>query len=119
MTCGVDLGEFRDGRDLPQKPRRVEPPLLERRSRPGQLGGPADLRLDLMDELADLGCRRFRLLALNADQRGFVFLIREPDLEGAVGEERDQHHRKHQSNVLEKQTNAQSHPRAYRRRDAV
>jgi len=32
---------------------------------------PADLAIDLLDELADLGGRSFGLLALNANQRGF------------------------------------------------
>ncbi len=92
---------------------RIEAPLLERRGRPRQLRRPADLRLDLVDELADLGRRRFRLLALDADQRLFVFLIGEPDLERAVGEERDQHDGEHQRDVLEEQIDACLGPRLH------
>ena len=40
--------------------------------RPWQLGGPADLAFDLLDELADLGRRRLGLFALDADQGRFV-----------------------------------------------
>jgi hypothetical protein len=42
--------------------------------------------------LADLGGGRFRLLALNADQRRLVLLIIEEDVENAVGQERDRDH---------------------------
>ena len=68
---------------------RVEAPLLQRRtpttaaawsSRPG-------FRSRVMN-WPILAGRRFRLLALDADQRRLVLLIGKPDLEGAVGDQR-------------------------------
>jgi hypothetical protein len=57
------------------------------------LRGPAELALDLLDELADLGCGSFRLLALNADQGRLVLPIIEQDVENAVGHKGDADHR--------------------------
>ena len=101
VAGGVELGELGDGRHLAQEPQSIEAPLLQRAGRPRQLCGPADLGFDLADELADLGRRGFSLFALNADQRGFVFLIGEPDRERAVGDKRDQNDREQQRDVLE------------------
>ena len=89
---GVDLGELGDRRHLPQQPQRVEAALLQRARRPRQLRGPADLALDLADELSDLAGGGFRLLALDAHQRGLLFLIGEVDVERAVGDQREAHH---------------------------
>ena len=102
VARGVELGELGDGRHLAQEPQPIEAPLLQRAGRPRQLCGPADLGLDLADELADFGRRSFRLFALNADQRGFVLLIGEPDRERAVGDKRDEHNREQQRDVFEK-----------------
>src|SRR5207247_8393581 len=86
---GVELSELGDGGYLTQQPQGVEAALFDRARRPRQLRGPAELALDLLDELPDLRGRGFRLLALDADQRGLVLLIIEEDIERAVGEERD------------------------------
>ena len=81
----IDLRQFGDGRHLPQQPQRVEPAVLHRCRRPGQLGGPAQLAFDLLDELADLGGGGFGLLVLNPDQGRLVLAIIEENLENAVG----------------------------------
>ena len=78
-----------DGRHLPQQAQRVEAALLERARRPRQLGGPAELAFDFLDELADLGGGGLRLLVLDPDQRGLVLAIIEENLENAVGQQRD------------------------------
>src|SRR5262249_9787490 len=106
LAGGVELRELGDGGDLAQQPQRVEPPLLDRARRPRQLRGPAELALDLFDELADLGRGGFRLLALHADERGLVLLIVEEDGERAVGEERDADHDDEQRDVFGEQTPA-------------
>ena len=67
----TELSQLGDGGDLPQQSRGVEPPLLDRASRPRQLRG----RPTVPDELADLGGRSLGLLALNADERSLIFLI--------------------------------------------
>ena len=85
----IELRQLGDGRHLAQEPQGVEAALLERARRPGQLHGPAELALDLLDELADLRGRGLGLLALDADQRRLVLLVGEPDLEQPVGEQRD------------------------------
>ncbi len=63
----------------------VEPALLDRARRPGQLRGPAELAFDLLDELADLGRRGFCLFVLNPDQGRLVLAIIEENLENPVG----------------------------------
>ena len=79
-----------DGGHLAEEPQVVQAPLL--RCRPlGKVGGtrrPRDLGDDPMKEFLDAGRRRFRLLALHADQRRLVLLVGEIDLRGAAG---DQH----------------------------
>jgi hypothetical protein len=72
-------------RRLPQQPQGVKPALLDRARRPRQLGGPAELAFDLLDELADLGCRSLGLLVLNPDQGRLVLAIIEENLENPVG----------------------------------
>ena len=99
----IDLRQLGDGRHLPQQPQGVEPALLDRARRPGQLGGPAELALDLLDELADLGRRGLGLLVLNADQRRLVLAVIEEDLEDAVGQQRDADHRDEQRDVFGEQ----------------
>ena len=81
-----------------------------RARRPGQLGGPAELAFDLLDELADLGGRRLGLLVLNPDQGRLVLAIIEEDLENAVGQQRDADHRDEQRNVFGEQPAADSRP---------
>ena len=84
MAGGVDLRQFGDRRHLAQQAQRVEAALLQRPVGPRQLGRPADLALDLRDEFLDLGGGGFRLFALDADQRGLVVPVGEPDFERAV-----------------------------------
>ena len=84
FSGGIDLGQFGNGRHLAQQPQRIEPALLDRTRRPRQLRGPAELAFDLLDELADLGRRRLRLLMLDPDQRHLVFAIIEENLENPV-----------------------------------
>ena len=100
MTGGIELGKLGDRRHLTQKPQSIEAPLLERARQPRQLGGPTDLSLNLVNELADLGCGGLGLFVLNAEQRGLIFLIGEPDLKHPVGDKRDKDHRKKQSDVF-------------------
>ena len=95
LGSSVIAGTWRRSR-TPSKRR-----CIERAGRPGQLSGPADLRLDLPNELADFGRCRFGLFALDADQRRFVLLIRELDLENAVGDEGDEDDRKYQHDIFE------------------
>jgi hypothetical protein len=99
----IELGELGDGRHLAQQAQRVDTPLVQRAGGPWQLRGPAELCLDLLDELADLGGGRLGLLALDADLRGLVLLIEEPDLERAVGEQGDAHDGDEQRDVLDEQ----------------
>ena len=96
----VELGQLGDRRHLAQQAQRVEAALVERRPRPWQLGGPADLVLDLGDELSDLCRGGGGLFALDADQRRFVVLVGKPDREGAIGEQRDAHHGDEQRHVF-------------------
>ena len=60
----------------------------------------------------------FGLLALDADQRGLVLLVREPDLEHAVGDQRENDHGDKQRDVFDEQPAAHDRgaDRAPRRR---
>ena len=84
LAGGIDLGQFGDRRHLPQQPQRVESAVLDRAGRPRQLGGPAKLAFDFLDELGDLGGSRDRLFVLNADQGRLVFAIIEENLKNPV-----------------------------------
>jgi hypothetical protein len=106
VAAGIDLGEFGDGGDLAQEAERIEAPLLERTGRPRELRGPADLAFDFTDELPDLAGGRLRLLALNTDQRGLLLLIREVDVERAVGDKREADDGDEQRNVFDEQAAA-------------
>ena len=103
LPLGVELGELGDRRHLAQQPQRVEAALLERARGPRQLRGPADLALDVLDELADLGGGGLGLLALDAGQRLLVLLIGEPDFEQAVGQQRHADHGDEQRDVFAEQ----------------
>ena len=74
LPVEIELRQLGDRRHLAQETQRVEAALLQRARRPGQLHGPAELALDLLDELADLRRRGLGLLALDADQRRLVLL---------------------------------------------
>ena len=106
LAAGVDLRQLGNGGHLPQQPQRIEAALLDRAGRPGQLRRPAELALNLLDELSDLGGGGFRLFALNADEGNLVLLVVEVDVENTVRQERDADHRHEQRNVLGKQASA-------------
>ena len=99
----IELGKLGDRRHLPEQAQRVETALLERTRGPRQLRGPTDLALDLADELADFGGGRLRLLVLDADERGLVLLIGEPDFRGAVEQQRERDHRDEERHVFAEQ----------------
>ncbi len=103
LAGGIELSQLGDGGDLAQQPQGIEAALLDRARRPRQLRGPAELTLDLLDELADLGGGGFRLFALDADERSLVLLIVEEHLECAGRQEHDRHHGHEQRDVLDEQ----------------
>src|SRR5262249_11995064 len=101
-----------DGRHLAQEPQAVEAALVAGGRRPRQLGGPADLALDAFDELADLLGGGGGLFALDADQRGPVLVIGQPDFQEALGQERDANRGQEQCNVFAEQRSAELRPAA-------
>ena len=101
---GVELCQLGNRRYLAQQPPAIEPALRQGGLDPRQLRGPAELRLDILDELLDLGRRRFRLLALDSDQRRFVLLVEEPDFECGVGEQGDADDGNEQPHIFREQT---------------
>ena len=113
----VELRKLGDRRDLTQQSQPIEAALVDGSGRPRQLSGPPDLALDLLDERADLRRRRLRLLALDADQRGLVLLIGEPDFRQAVGEQGHADHGQEQRDVFAKQPAAALGRFRYQRRD--
>jgi hypothetical protein len=103
LAGGIELRQLGDGRDLAQQPQGIEPALLDRAGRPRQLRRPPKLAFDFPDELADLGGRSLGLFALNAHQRSLVFLIIEPHVENAVGQQRKRDHRREQHDIFAEQ----------------
>src|SRR5262249_46923344 len=103
---GVELSELGDGGHLTQQAQGIEAALFDRARRPRELRGPAELALDLLDELTDLGGGGLRLFALDADERHFVLLVIEEDVENAVGYQRDTDARDEQGDVFGKQASA-------------
>src|SRR5262249_13589524 len=67
---------------------------------------PAELALDFLDELADLSGGGFRLLPLDADERGLVLLIIEENVENAVGQQCEADDRDEQPDILGEQAPA-------------
>ena len=65
-----------------------------------ELARPAELSLDLLNELADLARGRFCLLVLDADQRCLVLLIKKPDFEQRIGQQGDANNRNEQRDVF-------------------
>src|SRR5262249_47449988 len=104
------LRQLGDCRHLPQQTKSVETPLLNRSRRPRELGRPADLAFDFLDEPRDLAGRGVSLLTLNANERRLVFLIREPDFESAVGDQCHAHHSNEQCHILAEQRSAELAP---------
>jgi hypothetical protein len=100
----ADCLQRRNGRHIPRgRMHQSCRAWADRARRPRQLRGPAELALDLLDELADFGGGCFRLLALDADQGSLVLLIIEQDVENAVRYQRDTDHRDEQRDVFGEQ----------------
>src|SRR5215472_8798330 len=85
----VELNQLRDRRHLTQEPEIIKTPLLNRTGRPLRGGCPAELALDLIDELLDPARRRPGLFLLNAKRRSLVFVITEPKVQPGI----DQQHK--------------------------
>src|SRR2546425_12336127 len=103
-ALGIEVAQLRDRWRLAQEPQVVDAALAEQ-----GLGGPADLALDLFDELLDLRGRRQGFLPLEAQQRRLVLLVREVDLHDAAHEQRPAHEQREQGDVLAEQAPAADH----------
>src|SRR6516164_5326218 len=88
LALGVELGQFGDRRRLSQQADIVKAALVERPGRPARMRRPADLALDLVDEFLYAPCRRVCLLLLNAQQGLLMLLVRKPEIERAVDNQR-------------------------------
>ena len=84
LALAVELDELGDRRHLAQEAHVVVAALLDRGQRPLREGRPADLLLDLGDELLDALGRGLGLLLLQVDQLLLLVLIGEPEIERAV-----------------------------------
>ena len=72
----IQQAQLRNRRNLAQQSDAIELTLLHGRHRPGQMGRPAEMAFDLLDELGDLrGCRA-GLLFLDANERGAMLADR-------------------------------------------
>ena len=110
LAGGIELRKLGDGGDLAEQPPCIKMPLLDRGCRPRQLGRPAHLILDLLDELADLFSGALRLLALDSDQRIRVFAVGIDDLEKTIAEQGDANDRKKQADIFPEQRPADLAP---------
>src|SRR5215470_7454091 len=118
-TRRVDLFKLGNCRHLAKQAPGVDPALFKRARVPRQLNGPAELRLDPVDELADLGRGHFGLLALNADERSPMLSVEEPDLRRPVDKQRHRDQRHEQRDVFHEQAVASSRKRHRSRRRKV
>src|SRR5262245_39593493 len=111
LTLGVEVADLGDGEHLPEQTQVVDPPLVHGGRRQAQLGlgRPADLPLDLLDEVLDAGGHAERLLALERDEGRPVLLIREVDLDGAGGQEGTAHQAGEDDHVLPEEATAGCH----------
>jgi hypothetical protein len=107
--AGVELHEFSDGGHLAEQTQSIELPLLQRARGQRHLGGPAEMTLDILDEIADPASRRVGLLALDANKRSCVIAIVEPDVEQAVGQQRQADHGHEQRDILAKEAAPYDH----------
>ncbi len=88
----VEKRQLGDRGNLPEQTQAVDLALLDRCTGPGQMRHPPELALDLLDEVADPNGCRARLLLLDAKKKGSMLPIGEPDLDQAVGDERQSDH---------------------------
>ena len=97
FSRAVELDQLDDRRHLAQQAGIVAAAQPERTHRPFGVGRPADVALDLLDELRDPLPRRVGLLLLDDDERRPVFPITEPEVERSV----DQHYHADQADKHE------------------
>src|SRR5215470_7252626 len=104
----ADLG---DGEHLAEQAQVVDAPLVHRRRRRAELGlgRPADLSLDLLDEVLDAGGHPERFFALESDERRPVLLVGKVDLDGAGREEGAAHQAGKDDHVLPEEATAGCH----------
>ena len=87
MALAVELDQLGDRRHLALQSAIVEAALIDRRGGPLRRRRPADLLLDLGDELFDPLRRRIGLFALQPNCRVLGLVIREPDIEQPVDQQ--------------------------------
>src|SRR6185295_17657160 len=97
-------GNVADGRNLPEQAGEVVTPVVKRIGRPGYLRGPADLALQLLEELADLVRRSLGLRALHADAEARVIARQELKLKYDIGDQREANDRHERSRIFQKET---------------
>ena len=87
MPGGIEARDLHDRGHQAQQPQCVGLPLFRCLLRPDELLRPPELGFDLLDELADLGRRRFRLCALDANEPGCMIPVRGPYIHHAAGKQ--------------------------------
>ena len=80
----IELHELGQCRHLAQQANRIKLPFIQCAVAQGQLGFPYQSGRDVVEELADLVRRGFCLLALNANQKILLLVVREPDIGHAI-----------------------------------
>src|SRR5262249_62377167 len=96
----VELDQLGDRRHLAQQPEIIEAALFDRTGRPLRRGRPAELALDLVDELLDPARRRPGLLLLNAKRRSLVFVIAEPEVQRGIDQQHEADQRDEESHIF-------------------
>ena len=111
MAGRVQVTDFRDGGHLAQESEGIEASLVDRHatSPPRRLGDPASLSLDLPDELLDPSGGGDGFLELDADERRFVLLVGEVDVDETARDERSAHQDREEDHVLQKEASAGRH----------
>ena len=99
----IELDIFGDRGRLMQQAGRIQAPIVKGRGLPRQLGGPGDLRCDVLDELVDPLCRPLRLLALKAHAEPGKIADQKTVFEKIVGQQGKTHHADKKRHVFAEQ----------------
>src|SRR5262249_30641615 len=98
----IEVAHLGDGRGLAQQAKKVETSLIETAARREKARGPADLPLDLLDELFDDSGGPLRLLALHGDECLTALAVGVVHFDGGIDDERSADKGNQQGRILAK-----------------
>ena len=110
LSRPVDLGHFADRRHFAQQPNEIVAPLLERQRVPSRRGRPAELLLDIADDMRDALGGFPSVLLLHSDRGVLGFTVGEPQVDRAVDDQNKAHQPDKGEHQLGREPHAQMPP---------